>query len=223
MPIDGKSSPRRITRSLAAVGAIAALAAANVAAAAPTGPATAPEGLIVAGPDLPDTAKVASYEGLLQPNAYYCGPAATRIALSAHGHLPSFDDLALALNTTPSGTASIFEVTRVLNAVYGDGRYESVELSHRGATGRQIKKMRSDVINAIQDGDPVVANIIGTITDTAGEVHSYNGGHYVTITGYADDGHTVTITDPADKQGGNTYQISIEAAADWMATRGYSH
>src|SRR5262245_28628809 len=45
----------------------------------------------------PAAAKVASYVGALQPNGWYCGPAATRIAFSAHGDLPSFDELAAAL------------------------------------------------------------------------------------------------------------------------------
>ena len=88
-----------------------------------------------------DAMQLAGYEATLQPNAYYCGPAATRIALSAHGHRPTFDELAHSLGTTPSGTASIFEVTRLLNGVYGDERYESVELAHKGVNGRQIKKL----------------------------------------------------------------------------------
>jgi hypothetical protein len=171
---------------------------------------------------LPDAAKVPSYEGLLQPNWYYCGPAATRIALTAHGYVPSFDDLARALGTTTAGTASIFEVTRVLNDVHGYERYESVELSHRGATGAQVKRLRHDVMKAINEGDPVVANVIGTITDTAGEVHSYNGGHYVAITGYSDRGELITVTDPADRVGSNEYQVPLRVMADWISSRGYS-
>mgnify|MGYP002621042292 CR=1 FL=1 len=189
-----------------------------VEAAGPTDPVVAS----VTAVALPDAAKIPSYEGALQPNAYYCGPAATRIALTAHGYAPSFDDLARALGTTPAGTASIFEVTRVLNEVHGYERYESVELSHRGATGAQVKKLREDVKKAINEGDPVVANIIGTITDTAGEVHSYNGGHYVTITGYSDGGEIFTVTDPADRVGSNEYQVPLRVMADWISSRGYT-
>jgi YD repeat-containing protein len=71
-------------------------------------------------------------------------------------------------------------------------------------------------------GDPVVANIVGTVSDTIGEVHSYNGGHYLTITGYTQDGRLISITDPADRVGGNEYQVPLDRMADWMATRGYS-
>jgi hypothetical protein len=171
---------------------------------------------------MPEAAKVPSYEGALQPNGYYCGPAATRIALTAHGYRPSFDDLARALGTTPAGTASIFEVTRVLNDVHGYERYHSVELSHRGATSAQVKRLRYDVMKAINEGDPVVANVIGTVTDTAGEVHSYNGGHYVAITGYTDRGRMLTVTDPADRVGSNEYQVPVRVMADWISSRGYT-
>ena len=169
-----------------------------------------------------EAAKVPSYVGALQPNGWYCGPAATRIALSAHGILPSFDDLAAALGTTRRGTASIFEVTRVLNSIYQWERYESVEISGNRATGKQVKKLRSDVVRTINAGDIVVANIIGTVYDTRGERHSYPGGHYVTITGYSDSGATVTVTDPADRVGSNEYQLPVGVMADWIASRGYT-
>src|SRR5678816_2403445 len=75
------------------------------------GPATAAH----AGPNLPaDVAAPAAaaqsdldVNGALQPNGYYCGPAATRIALSAHGTPPGFDELAQQMGTTKAGTQSI--------------------------------------------------------------------------------------------------------------------
>lgn len=171
----------------------------------------------------PPAANLTGYVGALQPNGWYCGPAATRIALSAHGILPSFDDLAAALGTTRNGTASIFEVTRVLNSIYGDERYESVEITGpRFANAKQIRKLRTDVVRAVSGGDAVVANIIGTIHDTVGERHSYPGGHYVTITGYGDSGATVTVTDPADRVGSNEYQVPVDLMAHWIASRGYT-
>jgi len=170
----------------------------------------------------PATMQLAGYVGALQPNGWYCGPAATRIALSAHGIVPSFDDIAAALGTTRNGTASIFEVSRVLNNIYGWQRYTSVEVPGGDITGNQVKSLREDVVTAINDGDPVVANIKGTITDFAGEVHSYPGGHYVTITGYSDNGDTVTVTDPADRVGSNEYQVSAATMLWWTASRGYT-
>jgi hypothetical protein len=59
-------------------------------------------------------------------------------------------------------------------------------------------------------------------TDLNGERHSYPGGHYLTVTGYSDEGRVVTITDPADRVGSNEYQLPTEYLANWIAGRGYS-
>ena len=67
-----------------------------------------------------------------------------------------------------------------------------------------------------------MANIAGTVTDRAGETHSYLGGHYLTIVGYGDKGATVRISDPADAIGGYSYTLSTTTMANWIATRGYS-
>ena len=159
-----------------------------------------------------------------QPNFYYCGPAATRIALSAHDKTPSFDALANDLGTTTSGTNSIDDITRVLNANYGDDkRYVSVKLENRNADDAQTDKLRTDVMAAVGAGDPVVVNIAGTVTDTDGQRHSYEGGHYLTATGYTEGGTLITITDPADRDGDNEYQVPVDRLADWAATRGYTH
>jgi hypothetical protein len=200
----------------------AAPAAEAPTAAVPAAQAPAAEAATEVPAAVPAAAKLPSYVGALQPNGWYCAPAATRIALSAHAILPPFDDIAAALGTTRNGTASIFEVTRVLNMIYGADRYQSVELAERRATPEQVQKLQADVVRTINEGDAVVANIIGTVYDTAGERHAYNGGHYLTITGYGDSGATVTVTDPADRVGSNEYQVPVGAMADWIAARGYT-
>ncbi len=204
------STRRHALLGLAAVGALGTLAL------APTG-ATAADGRA------PGEAKIASYVGDLQPNGWYCGPAATRIALSASGHTPSFDDLAKDLGTTMAGTNSIYDIERVLNYNHGHERYHSVELSRRTPTANQIKRLRTHVVASVNMGDPVVANIAGTVSDTIGEVHSYPGGHYVTITGYTEGGNLITVTDPADRLGSNEYQVPVERMAEWIANRGYAY
>jgi Peptidase_C39 like family len=206
-----------------AAGAIA-LGPANAAHAAdpvPMNPAAAPAAAPMnpAAP-LPAAKQIADVDGALQPNGYYCGPAATRIALSAHGTAPTFDNLAGQLGTTRAGTQSIDDITRVLNEHTG-GHYTSTKFDGP-VSDEQTDKLRTDVMASINDGDPVVANIVGQVVDTHGETHRYAGGHYVTITGYTDEGHTVTFTDPADRKGGNEYQLPTDQAADWMATRGYT-
>ncbi len=193
----------------AAVGAAGAIALSPTAAHAAEAPPT------------PAAQKVANYEGALQPNGYYCGPAATRIALSAHGHAPSFDDLANDLHTTTSGTNSINDIARVLNYNLGGG-YHAVEMKDKATAGAQTDQLVSDVIGAVNRGNPVVANIAGTVSDTAGERHSYEGGHYLTITGYTEQGRLLTITDPADRVGSNEYQLPADQMANWIASRGYA-
>ena len=83
-------------------------------------------------------------------------------------------------------------------------------------------KLKSDVVTAINQGKPVVANIAGTVTDDNGDVHSYEGGHYLPIVGYSNGGATVKIADSADTVGSPYYDISTDKVANWIATRGYA-
>ncbi len=207
------------TPKFASKAALLGLAAVGVVGAIALTPSAANAAPLI--PGAPEAYRIPSYQGQLQPNGYYCGPAATRVALSAHGFLPSQDDLAGALGTTTSGTDSIHEMTRVLNNHVG-ARYGSVEISDKDANQAQTDQLQRDVVFSINQNDPVVANIVGTTMDLNGEYHSYPGGHYVTITGYTDEGRRVIVTDPADRSGSNEYEVPTDWMADWMATRGYT-
>jgi hypothetical protein len=157
----------------------------------------------------------------LQPNYYYCGPAATRIALSAHGKAMNFDQIAGLLGTTEGGTNSAIDVTRVMNQVLGQNRYHTTEIPGERATPQQMDKLQADIVAAISHGDVVVANIKGTVQDADGDVHSYEGGHYLTVVGYSDHGRMARIGDPASP-GKTTYDLSTIDLANWIASRGYS-
>src|SRR5262245_62499751 len=72
----------------------------------------------VAGPasaahaaEVPPPAKLLAVDFQLQENGYYCGPSATRVALSAQGKTYTQDQVAQKLGTTPNGTDSINQVT----------------------------------------------------------------------------------------------------------------
>ncbi|WP_433124671.1 C39 family peptidase [Micromonospora sp. CA-240977] len=156
-----------------------------------------------------------------QPNFYYCGPAATRNALSVQGKNINVDDMAKEMGTTEAGTNSINDITPVLNKETGKNAYHSVEISNPNADDKQTDTLRADIVKTVDDGRAVVANIAGTSTDTDGNTHSYEGGHYISVVGYRDNGTTVTIADSADPNTAS-YQISIEHLADWIATRGYA-
>ncbi|WP_425412949.1 C39 family peptidase [Micromonospora nigra] len=154
-----------------------------------------------------------------QPNFYYCGPAATRIALSSQGKALSQDELAKRLGTDEAGTDSALDITRVLNELTGGG-YETVEIRDPVAKPAQVDRLRAHLLDALDVDRPVVANVKGTAVDTEGDPHSYEGGHYLTLVGYRDGGDLVRIADPAAPKGG--YWMTLEKVANWIAERGYS-
>ncbi|MFG3600332.1 C39 family peptidase [Micromonospora chersina] len=161
----------------------------------------------------------ASYEYEAQPNFFYCGPASTRIALSAEGKEVSQDELAAKLGTTENGTDSALDITRVLNE-YTGGKYKTTEIRDDVATKEQVERLRADVKAAVDQGRPVVANILGGALDIDGVEHSYPG-HYLTVVEYKDDGNTVLIADPASPNE-PTYWMDVTELANWIAGRGYS-
>jgi hypothetical protein len=157
-----------------------------------------------------------------QPNFYYCGPAATRNALSVQGKNIDVDAMAKLMGTTENGTNSINDITPVLNKETGSkDAYHSVEIKDAKADTTQTERLRADIVRTVDDGRAVVANIAGTTTDTDGNTHSFEGGHYISVVGYRDGGKTVTIADSADPNMAS-YRISVDNLADWIATRGYS-
>ncbi|WP_422741496.1 C39 family peptidase [Micromonospora sp. WMMD754] len=155
-----------------------------------------------------------------QPNFYYCGPAAARNAISVLGKNIDVDAMAREMGTTEAGTNSINDITPVLNKETGKP-YRSVEIKDRKADDKQTDTLRTDIVRTIDDGRAIVANIAGTATDTDGTTHSFEGGHYISVIGYRDNGTTVTIADSANPNTA-TYRMSIDNLADWIATRGYS-
>jgi hypothetical protein len=192
------------------------------AAAAPVTPA-APAAAPAPAPAAPAPPKelALGYDFQLQPNFFYCGPAATRIALSSLGQLHSFDQLAGELGTTVDGTNSAYDIARVLNANLGGNVYHTVEIKGQSASGGQIAQLKHDVVAAISSNHPIVGNIAGSAVDVSGHQHAYPG-HYVAIVGYGHHGDTVKIADPADTEGSGSYWMSTVDAANWMATHGYA-
>ncbi|MGC1210791.1 MAG: C39 family peptidase [Micromonospora sp.] len=156
-----------------------------------------------------------------QPNFYYCGPAATRNALSVQDKNIDVDAMAKEMGTTENGTNSINDITPVLNKETGSNAYHSVELKNPKADDKQTETLRADIVRTVDNGRAVVANIAGTTTDTDGNTHSFEGGHYISVVGYHDGGKTVTIADSANPNMAS-YRISVDNLADWIATRGYT-
>ncbi|WP_433386463.1 C39 family peptidase [Micromonospora sp. KLBMP9576] len=156
-----------------------------------------------------------------QPNFYYCGPAAARNALSVQGKNIDVHGMAQRMGTTEAGTDSINDITPILNKETGKDAYQSVEIPGTKADDKQTDKLRTDIVTAIDEGHAIVANIAGTATDTDGTTHAFEGGHYISVVGYRDNGNTVTIADSANPHQAS-YRMSVNNLADWIATRGYT-
>lgn len=154
-----------------------------------------------------------------QPNFYYCGPAATRMALSALGRPFSQDEVAQRLGTTQAGTDSAKDVTRVLNELTGDA-YRTTDIPDMTAKPDEIHQLREDIHRALAQGRAVVANVRGTTVDTDGTPHSYEGGHYLTLVGYRAEGDLLRVADPAAPK--REYWMAVPKVATWIAERGYS-
>ncbi|MGK5739527.1 C39 family peptidase [Micromonospora sp. URMC 103] len=194
---------------------------------APSSPSASPAAKKTADPDLtrkpapkPPASKVLDYDYQAQTTYFYCGPAATRNALSASGIERSQDALAAQLGTTEMGTNSAEDTTRVLNAVVKGSPYRT-RMFPDAPSPAQMDQLQADVVRAITDGRGVVANIVGDATDVDGGWHSFSGGHYIAVVGYRDNGRTVKIADSANPAV-PSYWITTIDLANWITTRGYS-
>jgi Peptidase_C39 like family len=202
---------RRTVLSLAAALALAAgtaLAAATPAAAAPqTTRTTTGE-------------HVLSVDYQVQQTGYWCGPAATRIALSARGIYRSQSQLAAELGTTTNGTDWIGQVTRVLSGYVG--WYETKEMPNDPPTQAQRDLLWRDVVLDIDNGYPIVANIVAPANNHPPGYPNYTIYHYFTVIGYNDANRTVKIADPASFGGNQLYWLTFNQLATLIPPKGYS-
>jgi Peptidase_C39 like family len=157
----------------------------------------------------------------VQTTEWYCGPAATRMALSARGVYPSQDALANKLGTTVDGTRSAAEIARVLNEMTRTSNYQATSIPSKSVTHSQVEKLRADVVEAIGHGYPVVMNVVGSGTDVDGTTRTFAGGHYITVVGYQDNGDRVKIADSANPNSAS-YWMTTSELANWAGTRGYA-
>ncbi|MEV0136393.1 C39 family peptidase [Dactylosporangium sp. NPDC050688] len=217
---------RQRTQAAPDAAAAPSKAAAGAAPSTPAPPAatsTAPPAA-TAGTTAPaaPAAKELAYRFAWQENFYFCGPAATRIALTARSMYPSQSEVAQSLRTTVNGTDSADDTTRTLNAYTKSSFYKSHYITGQSATQAEIDRMQADIVNAIANGYAVVANITGSAVDDKGGSHAYPGGHYIAVVGYSNGGKTVKIADPADALGVGHYTLTTAKLAHWTALRGYS-
>ena len=159
----------------------------------------------------------------VQETGYWCGPAATRIALSARVGPPSQADLAAQLGTTENGTDHISQVTGVLNANVGTGWYETKEMPADPPTQAQKDLLWSDIVKDVDNNYPIVANIVAPPgNQPPGYPSDQTIYHYFTVIGYDDANGTVLIADPASFGGNQIYWLSFDQLASLIPPKGYA-
>ena len=156
----------------------------------------------------------------VQETGYWCGPAATRIALSARGIYVSQADMAAQLGTTTNGTDWIGQVTGVLDNYVG--WYETKEMPNDPPTQGQKDLLWNDIVLDINNGYAIVANIVAPANNHPPGYPDYTIYHYFTVIGYDDANMTVLIADPASFQGNQIYWLTFDQLASLIPPKGYS-
>jgi len=155
-----------------------------------------------------------------QETGWFCGPASVQIALRCRGINRTETELARQLGTDTFGTDSSADVVRVLNQILGAGTYDDTYIPGATATAAEAAALKAVLVRSIDAGYAIVANVVGTVTAVDGQQYTYDGGHYVAVTGYRAGGDAAFVADvgaPAQ------YWVTTKALAVWIAERGYSY
>ncbi|NGN67264.1 C39 family peptidase [Streptomyces sp. A7024] len=168
-------------------------------------------------------AKTLEIDYQVQETGYWCGPAATRIALSARIAPPSQADLAAQLGTTEAGTDHISQVTNVLNANLGTGWYETKEMPNDPPSQAEKDLLWTDIVTDIDNNYPLVTNIVAPPgNQPPGYPPDQTIYHYFSVIGYDDAQRTVLIADPASFGGNQIYWLSFDQLATLIPPKGYA-
>ena len=158
----------------------------------------------------------------VQSTSYWCGPTATKIALSARMAPPSQSSLAAQLPTTTNGTDWIGQVTRVLDTNLHAGWYVTREMPSDPPSAAQRDLLWRDLVRAVDDGFPLVANIVAPASNHPPGYPSSTIYHYLSIIGYNRDTRQAYIADPASFGGNQKYWIPFDQLATLIPPKGYT-
>ena len=166
---------------------------------------------------------VLSVEYQVQETGYWCGPAATRIALSARVAPPSQATLAAELGTHEGGTDDISQVKGVLNARIDAGEYFTRYMPNDPPTQAQRDQLWADVTADIDNNYAVVANIVAPPgNQPPGYPSDQTVYHYFSVIGYDTDHNTVLIADSASFNGYQIYWLDFGQLATLIPPKGYA-
>lgn len=164
------------------------------------------------------TEVVLAHEVHKQDTGFWCGPASVRTLLSIHGIVVAESVLAAEMGTTINGT-NREPIMRALNRRL-DYAYSQVAIPSAFATAAQRDALWANLVESIDAGHGIIANVVGRAIDVSGVSHSY-AGHYVPVVGYRRG-----VTDQAlisDVAIGRDYWMTLERLANWCGERGYVH
>jgi len=157
-----------------------------------------------------------------QTTGYWCGPTATDIALSARIPPPGQAALAQQLGTTVNGTDTIDYVTTALDNNLHARWYTTRLLPDDPPTQAQRDLLWSDLTRAIDDGFPLVANIVAPPSNHPPGYPNTTIYHYFTVIGYNPQNRQAYIADPADFGGHQEYWLSFDQLATLIPPKGYT-
>lgn len=176
-----------------------------------------------------DDRKILEVDFQQQEWGHWCGPASTRIALSARmDNPPTQQELADQLGTHGGGTDHIGLITNALNDQLGTGYYENKTIPGVTATDEERDLLWKDIVTDIDNNYPIVANIVAPPGDTnpPGYPDDETIYHYVSIIGYDKSEQAALIADPAKynyRPGFQSqYWLGVDQLADLIARKGYS-
>ena len=159
----------------------------------------------------------------VQSTGYWCGPTATKIALSSRMPAPSQQALANQLPTTTNGTDWVGQVTQTLNANLRATWYRTVEMPNNTPTAAQRDLLWRDLRRSIDNGFPLVANIVAPPTNhPPGYPSDRTIYHYFTVIGYNADTRQVYVADPASFGGNQLYWLTFDQLATLIPPKGYT-
>lgn len=169
--------------------------------------------------------KVLNLQYQAQFTGWWCGPAATRIALSARMWPPSQQEIANAIGTTYDGTNSIAQVRDGLNRYLRANAYDIRTFYREDGvlSPQQAGRFWDDIVQSIDNNYPLVANVVAT-PDNRPPGYPWDWiYHYVSIIGYNPQTMQVYVADSALFSGISNYWLSLGQMSNLVSRRGYAY
>jgi hypothetical protein len=167
-------------------------------------------------------ARIVDVKYEIQSTGYWCGPTATDIVLSARIPPPGQSALANQLGTTTNGTDWIGQVTGVLNNNLHAPWYVTREMPNDPPTPAQRDLLWRDLTRGVDNGFPLVTNIVAPASNHPPGYPNYTIYHYFAAIGYNAQTREAYIADPANFQGHQLYWIPFDQLATLIPPKGYT-